>query len=238
MSISSNMYSPKTDARIEVFRHLQHKILRKSSQESVEIIVGGGKGWKLLLNGRDLQADRLHCTRNRHSIVMNTATSLGSTSGYRRHHLFHAGMLLSFLGPGSSQMDRKTVEACAVVRGVRVTSFLGNTDAKGKTDHPGSPVKGANPTSVMVWRCVRAHSMGDLHIVSLITSLKSYFNEQLFGQLCYEVNDMYESIYWDFRESYAAFKATSFPRTSRITSAFQSFHYFNSVQIHGACVLD
>ena len=82
---------------------------------------------------------------------------------------------LSSVYPKSSEMDRKTVEVCSLVRQSPhwYSLFFGKIlspgrrilCAKDENDQPDCyQRKVQKPASVMVWGCISAHGMGDLHI--------------------------------------------------------------------------
>ena len=69
----------------------------------------------------------------------------------------------SSLGPKSSEMDRKTVETCSLVRRVHI---FGKTCQKmeRRTSDCYVQQKVQKPASVMVWGCISDSGMGDQHI--------------------------------------------------------------------------
>ena len=103
----------------------------KTFRETGEILVCKGKGWKPLLNVRDhLALSGIVWLNNCHS-TLSTAASRNATWNCIIQRGRHLWILCksSSLGPKSSEMDRKTVELCSLVRRVHILAcFLGKTN--------------------------------------------------------------------------------------------------------------
>ena len=90
----------------------------------------------------------------------------------RIRHILILRRKKKFSGPKSSEMDRKTVEACSLVKfhisyfslffGKNRRRILRAKDKK----RPSIllPTKMQKPAFVTIWGCISAHGMGDLHI--------------------------------------------------------------------------
>ena len=85
------------------------------------------------------------------------------------------------LCPKSSEMDRKTEETYSSGQiSPHFSLFLGKTDVgfyvpkMKNTIQTLASVKVQKPASVMVWGCISAHSMGDLHICEGTIDVEAY----------------------------------------------------------------
>ena len=203
-----------------------HNIV-KGFRESGEILVPKGQRRKPLLNVRDHRALRRYCLRNRHATMMDVATWvrewLGKSLSLKtvcrcikkcNLKLFYAKMKASI---NFAQKQRQVLWVRSYLRWTGKQWKLWSDEstsqlvfgknghqilrAKGEKDHPDcSQRKVQKPASVMVWGCISAHDMGDLHICEGTIYADAYVG--------------------NFGETYAA-KMTTFPRNSMSISAGQ-----------------
>ena len=160
------------------------------------------QGWKPLLNVHDHQAHRRYSLRNRHATMMDTATWAREYFGkslllntvhrciqkcnlklnYEKRKAFInlcAEMLSSLRGLKSSEMDLKTKEMCSLVRQVHTSAWFWGKQTSGSTCQRRKlpdcyQQKVQKPASVMIWECIIAHDMGDLHICEGIIDVEAY----------------------------------------------------------------
>ena len=144
----------------------------KRFRESGVISVRKGQGRKLLLNAHDHRALRWYCLSH-----MGLGVLWKIIVTQHRCILFiysfSAEMPLSSLGPKSSEIDRKTVETCKstfqLVFGKNRRRIL-----LAKDDPDCYQQKVQKPASVILWGCISAHGMGDLHICEGTIDAETY----------------------------------------------------------------
>ena len=91
-------------------------------------------------------------------------------------------------------MDRKTVETCSLVSRVHILFMFGEKQTSDsmfqkmkKTIQAVANKKLKKPASVMVWECISAHGMGDLHICEGTIDVEAYVG--ILERCCRQDND-------------------------------------------------
>lgn len=169
-----------------------HNIVKRF-REFRDISVRKGQGRKPLLNARDLRALRRHCLRNRHATVTIIATWAREYFGKPlslntvRRCIQKCNLKLYYARRkpyiNSMQKRRRVLWARAHLRWTeRLWNRVLWSDestfqlvfgkngrrvlrAKDENDHPDCyQRKVQKPASVMVWGCISAHGMGELHV--------------------------------------------------------------------------
>ena len=161
-----------------------HNIVKRF-RESGEILVHKGQGQKPLLNEHVHWALRRYCLRNRHATMMDIVTwaweyfgkSLSLNTALRCVKKIQLEMVLlildrhaaKFSGPeGIWNWLKDSGNVFSGQMSPHFSLFFGKTDVGFYVPKMKRPDcyqrKVQKPASVMVWGCISAHGMGDLHI--------------------------------------------------------------------------
>ncbi len=210
--IKNNISQCKIAKTLGLSPYTIHNIVKRF-RESREITVHVGQGRKPQLNVLDLWALRWHCIRNRHAAVLNISTwaqeyfrkPLSFTTVcccikkcnlnlcYSRRKLY---MLRGSLGQSSSQIVKKTVEMCSVLRWVHMsTCFWEKWMVSSQSHRPKGPSTLSSATEAKSNVC---HGMG----------VQQSKQHRWLGYVWRYYWD--GGIYWDCKETYTAIKMMSF----------------------------